>query len=275
MKLSLDTRYTLNNGVEMPCIGLGTWKMSAGSETKEACMSALNAGYRLIDTAAMYGNEKDVGEAVRECGIPRNDIFVTTKLWNSDHGYEQALKAFDHSLRTLGLDYVDLYLIHWPGGGRRPETWKAFEKLLADDRCRAIGVSNYTIRHVQEMDSYAKVPPVVDQVELHPYLYQRDLIEYCRSKRVQVESYSPLTHGNMLGEQALVNVAKKYGKQVAQVLIRWGLQHGLVEIPKAVHPEHIAANIDVFDFEISADDMKALDSLTRGYRVTWNPEEIP
>jgi len=275
MRFALDTRYELNNGVEIPCVGLGTWKTAAGKETREACLTALRAGYRLIDTAAMYGNEADVGAAVRESGIPREEIFVTTKLWNSDHGYEQALKAFDHSLRTLGLDYVDLYLIHWPGGGKRSETWKAMEKLLKGGKCRAIGVSNYTIRHLQEMDSYAEVPPAIDQVELHPYLYQRDLIEYAKKKDIQIESYSPLTHGNMLSEQALVDAAKKYRRQVAQVLIRWGLQHGLVEIPKAAHRDHILANLEVFDFELSTEDMKALDALSRGYRVTWNPEEIP
>jgi diketogulonate reductase-like aldo/keto reductase len=235
----------------------------------------LKAGYRLIDTAAMYGNERDVGTAVRECGIPREKIFVTTKLWNSDHGYEKALNAFDHSIKTLGLDYVDLYLIHWPGGGKRPETWRALEKLLKDGKCRAIGVSNFTIRHIQEMDSFLNVPPAVNQVELHPFLYQRDLVEYCRERKIQIESYSPLTHGNMFEEPVLVGTAKKYGKQVAQVLIRWGLQHGLVEIPKAAHRDHIVANLDVFDFELSADDMTSLDALTRGYRVTWNPEEIP
>ncbi|MGD1060166.1 MAG: aldo/keto reductase [Methanomassiliicoccales archaeon] len=275
MSLSIDSRYKLNSGVEMPCLGLGTWKTAPGKETKEACLTALKAGYRLIDTAALYGNEKEVGAAVRDCGIPREDIFVTTKLWNSDHGYERALQAFDRSIKTLGLDYVDLYLVHWPGGGWRPETWRAFEKLLKEGKCRAIGVSNFTIRHIQEMDSYATVPPAIDQVELHPYLYQKDLIEFCRARKVQVESYSPLTHGNMLEEPALSEIAKKHGKQVAQVLIRWGLQHGLVEIPKAAHRDHIISNIDVFDFELSNGDMESLDSLTRGYRVTWNPEEIP
>ncbi|MDD1771040.1 MAG: aldo/keto reductase [Methanomassiliicoccales archaeon] len=275
MKLSVDSRYKLNNGVEMPCLGLGTWKTNPGRETKDACLTALNAGYRMIDTAAMYGNERDVGAAVRECGIPRDEIFVTTKLWNSDHGYDQALKAFDHSIKTLDLDYVDLYLIHWPGGGKRSETWRAFEKILKEGKCRAIGVSNFTIRHIQEMDAYATVPPAVDQVELHPYLFQRDLIEYCHGRNMQVESYSPLTHGNMLEEPALLGIAEKYGKQVAQVLIRWGLQHGLIEIPKAAHPDHILANLDVFDFELSAEDMRSLDALSRGYRVTWNPEEIP
>ncbi|MCX6653297.1 MAG: aldo/keto reductase [Methanomassiliicoccales archaeon] len=275
MKLTIGTRFKLNNGVEMPCLGLGTWKMTEGKETREAVLQAFAAGYRMIDTTKVYGNEKEVGEAFRQSGLPREEVFITTKVWNSDHGYQETLNACQRSLRALGMEYVDLYLVHWPGGGRRPETWKAMEWLLKEGKCRAVGVSNYTIRHLEEMSGYAEIVPTVNQVEFTPFLYQKDLLDYCSAKRIQVEAYSPLTHGKYLENTSLKSIAIHYRKSVAQVLIRWGLQHGTVEIPKSKRRNRIIENAGVFDFQISARDMRTLDLLDAGMRTAWNPEEIP
>src|SRR5688572_18816892 len=195
MALTLQSRIALNDGAKMPALGLGVWQAAAGKETRRAVGAALEIGYRLIDTAKMYGNERDVGAAVRESGIPREEIFVTTKLWNDDHGHEAALRAFERSRKELGLDYVDLYLIHWPVTGLRQETWKAFLKLRDEGRVRSIGVSNYTIQHLEELLPESPTPPAVNQVEFHPFLYQRELLAFCQGRRIQLEAYSPLVRG--------------------------------------------------------------------------------
>ncbi|MGB8658673.1 MAG: aldo/keto reductase [Candidatus Zixiibacteriota bacterium] len=273
--IKIDTRVKLNNQVEMPIFGLGTFQTQSGEQTRKAVLFALDAGYRLIDTAAMYGNEKDVGEAVRRSGIPREEVFVTTKLWNSDHGYERALLAFEESLERLGLAYVDLYLVHWPVGGLRNETWKAMEALLKRRKCRAIGVSNYMIWHLEELLNSSSTVPAVNQVEFSPYLYQKDLLEFCRSHGIQLESYSPLTKGHKLDDPKLLAVAAKYSKSSAQILIRWALQKEIVVIPKSSRKEKIAENASVFDFAISPEDMAALDSFNQNLRTSWDPSKAP
>ena len=273
-KIRIDTKVKLNNGVEMPIFGLGTYQARKG-EAREAVLHAMKVGYRLIDTASMYGNEEDVGEAIKQSGLPREEIFITTKLWNSDHGYERAITAFEESRKKLGLDYVDLYLIHWPVEGIRSETWKAMEKLLEEGKCRAIGVSNYMTWHLEELLSHSSTIPAVNQAEFSPYLYLRDLLEFCQSHDIQLESYSPLTKGVKLDDPKLAAIASKYSKTPAQLLIRWVLQHGVVVIPKSSRKERIEENAAVFDFTISPEDMNALDSFHQNLRTSWDPSRIP
>lgn len=274
-ELRIDTKVKLNNGVEMPIFGLGTFQAQSGRKARDAVLHALQAGYRHVDTASMYGNEEDVGAAIRESGIPREDIFVTTKLWNSDHGYDSGLAAFEKSRRRLGLSYVDLYLIHWPVQDLRNETWRALETLLKEGKCRAIGVSNYMIRHLEELLDNSSTVPAVNQVEFSPYLYQKDLLEFCRKHDVQLEAYSPLTKGHKLNDPKLVDIALKYSKSPAQILIRWALQHGLVVIPKSSKRERIIENADVFDFTISPEDMSLLDSFNEDLCTSWDPSSAP
>ena len=275
MSLTIESRATLNDGHKMPVLGLGVWQAASGKETRTAVATALQVGYRLIDTAKMYANERDVGAAVRQSGIPRDEIFVTTKLWNSDHGYESALRAFERSRRELALDYIDLYLIHWPVPGLRDESWKAFAKLHEEGLARSIGVSNYTIRHLEEMLPSASVAPSVNQVEFHPFLYQKELLEFCREQQIQPEAYSPLARGRRLTHRVIIEIAAKYNRTPAQILIRWSLQHGLVVIPKSVRPDRIRENAAVFDFDLKRDDMDRLDSLDERAHVAWNPDHQP
>ena len=270
-----DRQVRLHGGVEIPRLGLGVYMVRPGAPTRQAVAAALAAGYRHVDTARMYRNERDVGRAVRQSGIPRSEIFVTTKLQNRDHGYDRALRAFDHSLEALGLDYIDLYLIHWPVEGRRTETWKALCALLEDGRCRAIGVSNYTREHLEELLEVSPVRPAVNQVEFSPFLFQRGLLEFCAENDIQLEAYSPLTRGERLGEPVLRDVGRSHGKSPAQVLIRWALQHELVVIPKSARPERIRENLEVFDFELGDAEMARLDALDEGYRTCWDPTREP
>ena len=281
-EMNLQSRLTLNVGGSMPVLGLGTWQLSEGKEVETAVLWALEAGYRHIDTAKIYGNEQGVGRAIAKSEIPRQEIFVTTKLWNADQGYESALAAIDASLARLKLSYVDLYLVHWPhasdhreekgaAGNKRRETWQAMEEILKSGKARAIGVSNYTVRHLEEMKTYASVMPAVDQVEFHPFLYQKELLEYCEKNNIVLEAYSPLVHGRRLSDERISTIAKAHHKTNAQVLIRWSLQHGCVVLPKSARKERIKENTGVFDFELAPTDMSALDSLHEDYHVTWNP----
>ncbi|MCA2004775.1 MAG: aldo/keto reductase [Ignavibacterium sp.] len=274
MQMDINSKCRLNNGYEMPYFGLGVYKAAPGKETIEAFSYALEIGYRLIDTAAVYGNEKEVGIAVRQSGIPREEIFITTKLWNDDHGYESALKAFDESLKRLNLDYVDLYLIHWPVPRLRKDSWKALEKIYSEGRCKAIGVSNYMIKHLEEMRDYAEIIPAVNQVEFSPFLYQKELLEYCKSKNIEVEAYSPLARMKKKNNPVVNSIARKYNKTHAQILIRWCLEHELIVIPKSSDRKRIKENADVFDFSLNDDDMKQLNSLNENFRVSWDPSEI-
>jgi len=270
--MKLNTKITLNNGVQIPILGLGTWKIG-DSKVEEIIPSALNIGYRHIDTAATYQNEVGVGKALLKSGIAREDVFITTKLWNTDHGYDKAIAACDKSLQNLGLSYVDLYLIHWPVADLFIETWAAMEELLASGKCRAIGVSNFTIKHLESLMKQSTIIPAVNQVEFSPYLYQKELLDFCISQGIQLEAYSPLTRGNKLANPKLAEIAERYGKSTAQILIRWSLQTGLVVIPKASSPVHLRENADVFNFEISADDMQILNSFNEDLHICWNPEK--
>ncbi|HEX9340802.1 MAG TPA: aldo/keto reductase [Thermoplasmata archaeon] len=275
MALSLDTRVPLTDGTKMPALGLGVWQAASGKETQRAVAAALEAGYRLIDTAKLYGNEQDVGLAVRASKIPRDEIFITTKLWNTDHGYEAALRAFERSRRELDVGSIDLYLIHWPVPELRLESWKALLQLKEKGLARSIGVSNYTIRHLEALLASSPSPPSVNQVEFHPFLYQSDLLAFCRGRDIQLEAYSPLTRGHRLDHPVIRALAAEYGQTPAQVLIRWGLQHGLVVIPKSVRPERIRENAQVFDFELSRAAMARLDALDEGSHVDWDPDDQP
>jgi methylglyoxal/glyoxal reductase len=277
MELTIETKLTLNDGRLIPQLGLGVWQTRAGRACETAVLAALEAGYRHIDTAAMYGNEESVGAAVRTSGIPRENIFVTTKLWNSDHRNPE--RALETSLRKLKMDYVDLYLIHYPVRERR-RSWRALEALRVGGKARSIGVSNFTIRHLNELLAETKTVPAVNQVEFHPYLYQRDLLDFCAGRGIALEAYSPLTKGERLKDPKLVAVATKYsksgaGKSTAQILIRWALQHGLIVIPKSANRKRIFENADVFDFEISAADMQLLDGFNENLRTCWDPTDAP
>jgi diketogulonate reductase-like aldo/keto reductase len=259
----------------MPLLGVGMWQVPPGRTAVETVRYALKVGYRLIDTASLYGNEREVGKGVRESGVPREEIFVTTKLWNSDHGYGRAMQACDHSLKLLGFEYVDLYLIHWPVAGARKETWEALVSLQKEGRCHSIGVSNYTIKHLRELMNDSPVLPSVNQVEFNPFLYQKELLEFCRKKNIALEAYRPLTRGQRLNHPLLLETARKYSKTPAQVMIRWGLQHDLIVIPKSVKPERMIENSQVFDFIISNDDMTRLDTLNENLRTDWDPTNEP
>jgi diketogulonate reductase-like aldo/keto reductase len=273
--LTLRSTVTLRGGVEMPRFGLGVWQSAPGEETRRAVAEALAAGYRHVDTARAYRNEADVGVAIRESGVPRREVFVTTKLWNADHGYDRTLQAADRSLESLGMEQLDLYLVHWPVEGLRHDTWRAMERLLADGKVRAIGVSNYTIRHLDELLARAEVPPAVNQVEFNPFLHQRALLAHCRRHGIQLEAYGPLVRGHRMDHPVLAAIAGKHGRTPAQVLLRWGLQHDLVVIPKSVQPARIRENADVFGFALDAADMAELDGLDEGYRTSWDPTQAP
>jgi len=263
----------LNNGVEMPQLGFGVWQVP-DDEAERAVATALEAGYRSIDTAAIYGNEEGTGKAIAASGVPREDIFVTTKLWNSEHGYDSTLRAFDVSLAKLGLEYLDLYLIHWPTPARDKyvDTYKAFEKLHADGRVRAIGVSNFEPEHLRRLIGETSVIPAVDQIELHPHLQQHAAREYHAEQGIATEAWSPLGSGKGLLEvPAIVAIAQKHGRTPAQVVLRWHLQLGLVVIPKSVTPSRIKENIEVFDFSLDTEDLAAISALNEDRRLGPDP----
>ncbi|MGG4094098.1 aldo/keto reductase [Paenibacillus lautus] len=264
---------TLNDGVKMPWLGLGVWKTKEGEEVIQSVKSAIAAGYRSIDTAAIYGNEEGVGQAIRESGVSRDELFITTKVWNDDQGYEKTLQAFETSRKKLGLDIVDLYLVHWPGKDKYLDTWKALIHLQKEGLVRSIGVSNFQIRHLQHIIEETGVVPVVDQVELHPLLSQRELLGYARENNIVLEAWSPLMQGN-LDQPVLAQIAEKYGKTTAQVILRWDIQNDVIVIPKSIKEHRIRENAGIFDFELSAEDMAAIDGLNQNKRFGSNPDEV-
>lgn len=271
---NIGETITLHNGVKMPQLGFGVFKVKNGNETVESVKKAIEVGYRAIDTAAIYENEEGVGQAIRECGVPREELFITSKVWNTEQGYETTLKAFDDSLKRLGLEYMDLYLIHWPGKDKYLETWRALEKLYKDGKVKSIGVSNFHVHHLENLLANSEVKPVVNQIELHPLLTQVELREYCAKHEIKVESWSPLGRGNLLEEPTINHIAKKHGKSSAQVLIRWHLQHDLVVIPKSITPSRIKENAQVFDFSLSLNEMNQIDALNKNERFGSNPDEL-
>jgi methylglyoxal/glyoxal reductase len=263
----------LPSGTMIPQVGLGVWQTPAGATAREAVREAVRVGYRHVDTARIYGNEADVGAGVRASGVPREQLFVTTKLWNEDQGYDRALRAFDASLQRLGLDYVDLYLLHWPVAGKRLDSWRALERLHDEKRARSIGVSNFLVPHLKELLDAAKHRPAVNQIELTPFLQRRDTTAFCRQHGIIVEAYSPLTHGRRLDHPVLADVARRVGRTVAQVLLRWSVQHGNVVLPKSTRPARIAENAGIFDFTLDARAMADLDALEEGLVTGWDPAE--
>lgn len=266
---------TLHTGLEIPQLGFGVFQVE-DAQTTDAVLSAIEAGYRSIDTAAIYGNEAGVGRALATSGVPREELFLTTKLWNADQGYDSTLAAFDASVAKLGTDYVDLYLIHWPTPARDLylDTWRALEKLLADGRTRAIGVSNFQPAHLQRLLDHSGVVPVINQVELHPYLQQGQLRDFHAQHKIATEAWSPLAQGALLQDPALAAIAQRHGKTPAQVVLRWHLQLGNVVIPKSVTPARIGENIDVFDFTLTPEDIEAINALDRGQRTGPDPDTL-
>ncbi|CAH0344230.1 aldo/keto reductase [Bacillus sp. CECT 9360] len=271
---NIQDTITLNNGVKMPQLGFGVFKVESGSQTVDSVKKALEVGYRAIDTAAIYKNEEGVGQAIRESGIPRAELFITSKVWNSDQGYESTLKAYDESLKRLGLEYLDLYLIHWPVKGKYNDTWRALEKLYKDGKVRSIGVSNFHVHHLEDLFANSEIKPVIDQVELHPRLSHEELRDFCQKHEMKVQAWGPLGQGHLIEEPTLKHIADKHGKTTAQVLIRWHLQHDIVVIPKSVTPSRIEENAQVFDFELSMDEMNKIDALNLNERFGADPDNF-
>jgi methylglyoxal/glyoxal reductase len=263
----------LSNGVEIPLIALGTWESPNNDILINSILNAFNAGYKSIDTAAAYGNEESVGEALKKSGLNREEYFITTKVWNSDHGYDNTIKAYQRSLDNLKLDYVDLLLIHWPGKDKYLETWRAFEDMYKDGKIKAIGVSNFKEHHLKYLFDNGTIKPMVNQIEFHPYLLQEDLLNFSKENEILVEAWSPLMHGqNLFKHPVIVEIAKKYNKSSAQVILKCELQLGLRVLPKSVHKNWIEENIDVFDFSLNDEDMKKICSLNKNMRSGPDPD---
>lgn len=274
MPTNLKDTTTLHNGVKMPWVGLGVFKVNDGEEVVQSVKAAIRNGYVSIDTASFYKNEEGVGQAIKESGVPREELFITTKLWNADQGYESTLKAFETSLNKLGLDYLDLYLIHWPGKEKYKETWRAFEKLYKEGRVRAIGVSNFQVHHLEDLIRSSEIKPMVNQVEFHPHLTQKELLAFCQKEGIQLEAWSPLKQGQLLSDPVLEDIAHKYHKSVAQIILRWDLQHEVVTIPKSIKEHRIIENANIFDFELSSTDMERMDGLNQDSRAGSHPDTM-
>lgn len=278
MSNHLQDTVTLHNGVKMPWLGLGVFKVEEGPELVNAVKTAIVKGYRSIDTAAIYGNEEGVGEGIRqglkEAGLSREDIFVTSKVWNADLGYEETLAAYETSLQKLGLEYLDLYLIHWPVEGKYKEAWKALETLYKEEKVRAVGVSNFQIHHLEDLMKDGEVKPVINQVEYHPRLTQKELHAFCQKHDIQLEAWSPLMQGELLDNDVLKEIAEKHGKSVAQIILRWDLQNGVVTIPKSTKEHRIVENSSLFDFELDAEDISKINELNQNHRVGPDPDNF-
>ena len=270
MDHKLQPTVTLNNGIKMPLLGLGVYDMHA-AEAEAAIIKALETGYRLIDTASAYNNEIEVGNAIRASGVPRSEIFVTTKVANPSQGYDSTLKAFDESFKKLNIEYIDLYLVHWPIKGKRKDTWLALEKLYGDKKVRAIGVANYMIPFLEELKEYAGIVPVVNQVEFTPYLFLKELMNYCKKHGIQLQAYSPIVRGRKNNDPKLVELAEKYHKTPVQMLLRWAIEHRVSTIPKSSNPKRIEENFNIFDFEISKEDLEKMDHFNENLRIVEDP----
>lgn len=274
MAKSLKDTVELHNGVHMPWVGLGVYMVEEGEEVIHSVKTALEVGYRSVDTASVYKNEEGVGTAIRESGVPREEVFVTTKVWNKSQGFESTLEAFERSRKRLGFEYIDLYLVHWPVKGKYKETWKALEKLYKEGWVRAIGVSNFQVHHLEDLMADAEIKPMVNQVEFHPYLTQKELLSFCKQNQIVMEAWGPLMRGECIHVPEIRSLAEKYGKSPAQILLRWDLQHGVVTIPKSVHAERIKENADIFHFELAQEDMDLLDSLNKNHRFGPDPDNF-
>ena len=278
MAKHLQDKTTLHNGVQMPWFGIGVFKVEEGPKLVNAVKTAITHGYRSIDTAAIYGNEEGVGQGIREgiqqAGISREEVFVTSKVWNADLGYESTIAAYETSLNKLGLEYLDLYLIHWPVEGKYKEAWRALETLYKEGRVKAIGVSNFQIHHLEDLMKDAEIKPMVNQVEYHPRLTQKELQAFCQEHDIQLEAWSPLMQGQLLNHEVLQEIANNYNKSVAQVILRWDLQNGVITIPKSTKEHRIIENADVFDFELKEEDMKRIDALNENHRVGPDPDNF-
>lgn len=278
MVKNLQDTTTLYNGVKMPWLGIGVFKVEEGPELVNAVKYAIKQGYRSIDTAAIYQNEEGVGQAIKEglaeTGLSREDLFVTSKVWNSDLGYESALAAFETSLKKLQLDYLDLYLIHWPVAGKYKDAWRALETLYKEGKVKAIGVSNFQVHHLEDLLKDAEIKPMVNQVEFHPHLTQEEVRTFCKANEIQVEAWSPLAQGQLLDHPVLREIANHYNKSIAQVILRWDLQNGVVTIPKSTKEHRIVENADVFDFELSNEHMEQINQLNENHRVGPDPDNF-
>jgi len=269
--LKFEDCAELNNGVKIPWLGFGVFEVPEGEEVIQSVLWALEAGYRSIDTAKIYRNEEGVGKAIKQSGVPREEIFVTTKVWNRDQGYQSTLAAFDASLKRLQLETLDLYLIHWPVKGKYVETWRAMETIYKSGKCRSVGVSNFMIPNLEDLKASSELVPAVNQVEYHPYLQSPELYEYCKQHGTMLEAWAPIMKGQVMQVPELIAIGEKYGKTPVQVSLRWVLQKGVIAIPKSVHRERIFSNKDIYDFELSAEDMQVIAGLDRGYRTGPDP----
>ncbi|MDY7222714.1 aldo/keto reductase [Halalkalibacterium halodurans] len=274
MANSLQATTTLHNGVKMPWFGLGVFKVSEGDEVIQSVKDAIRAGYKSIDTAAVYGNEEGVGKAIAESGVPREELFITSKVWNADQGFDSTISAFNTSLKKLGLDYLDLYLVHWPVKGKYVETWKALEKLYQDGLVRAIGVSNFQVHHLKDVLEAGSIVPMVNQVEYHPHLTQTELHDFCKQNKIQLEAWSPLKQGQLLNDPTIVAIAEAHQKTPAQIILRWDLQNEVVTIPKSVKKDRIISNADIFDFQLTEEDMQKINELNKNERVGPDPDNF-